>query len=147
MAANHLSTSVSELPEFIAKNRNISALGTGGSGQGQDNGEGIHNSDGSIRTGFITNWNSLSKEDRNKVFAERKRVKGRRPGKDGTPKDSTNSAVANRLKQLVEQNKKQKRQIQALKRSTPSDTKDDASDIDIDAGDQFGGKSNKKKKT
>ena len=70
MAANHLSTSVSELPEFIAKNRNISALGTGGSGQGQDNGEGIHNSDGSIRTGFITNWNSLSKEDRNKVFAE-----------------------------------------------------------------------------
>lgn len=147
MAANHLSTSVSELPEFIAKNRNISALGTGGSGQGQDNGEGIHNSDGSIRTGFITNWNSLSKEDRNKVFAERKRVKGRRPGKDGTPKDSTNSAVANRLKQLVEQNKKQKRQIQALKRSTPSDTKDDASDIDIDAGDQFGGKSTKKKKT
>ena len=148
MAANHLSTAVSELPEFIAKNRNVSALGTGGADRSQDNGEGIHNSDGSIKTGFIANWNSLSKEDRNKIFAERKRVKGKLPGKPnyGTTNDSTNPAVANRMKQLVEQNKKQKRRIQTLKRSTPSDTKNDASDINIDAGDQFGGKSSKKKR-
>ena len=149
MAANHLSTAVSELPEFIAKNRNISALGTGGADRSQDNGEGIHNSDGSIKTGFIANWNSLSKEDRNKVFAERKRVKGKLPGKSnyGTTNESTSPAVANRMKQLVEQNKKQKRQIQALKRSTPSDPKNDASDINIDADDQFGGKSSKKKRS
>ena len=55
-------------------------------------------------------------------------------------------AVANRIKQLVEQSKKYKRQVQALKRTKPGDTNNDASDEDLDAGDQFGGKVTKKAK-
>ena len=149
MAANHLATAVSQLPEVIARNRSISALGTNGASKGQENGEGIYNADGSIKTGFISNWNSLSKADKNKVFAERKRTKGKIPGtnaNDGKNKDSLPPAVTNRIKQLVEQSKKYKRQVQALKRTKPGDTNNDASDEDLDAGDQFGGKVTKKAK-
>ena len=52
MAANHLSTAVSELPEYIANNRTIGAVHKDGT---QEGGEGIYSSDGSIRTGFISN--------------------------------------------------------------------------------------------
>ena len=146
MAANHLSTAVSTLPEYIAKNRNIGAVGKVNSGQ--ESGDGIFNSDGSIRTGYITNWNSLSKEDKNKVFAERKRSKGKRPGKakDDQPKNPSHAANANRLKQLVEQNKKQKRTIQALKRSKPDESSIEDPEEDTDAGDLFGGKASKRNK-
>ena len=72
-AANHLPTAVSELPEVIArKNRNISELGTN---KNQDDGKGIYDANGKIRTGRIPNWHSLSKDQKNKVFAERKRLK------------------------------------------------------------------------
>ena len=51
MAANHLSTVVSELPEYLAKNaRNISGVQTGGGGGGSKS---VHNEDGSINTGHI----------------------------------------------------------------------------------------------
>ena len=126
-----MSTAVSTLPEYIAKNRNIAAVGKVNSVQ--ESGDGIFNSDGSIRTGYITNWNSLCKEDKNKAFAERKRSKGKRPGKakDDQPKDSVN---ANRLKQLIEHNKKQKRTIQALKRSKPDESSIEDPEEDTDAG-------------
>ena len=79
MAANHLSTALSELPEYIAKKRTIGAVQRGGV---QENGEGIFNTDGTIRTGYITNWNSLTKEEKNKVFAAKKRLKAKSLGKD-----------------------------------------------------------------
>ena len=87
------------------------------------------------------------KADKNKVFAERKRTKGKIPGKtadDGKNKDPLPPAVTNRIKQLVEQSKKCKRQVQALNRTKPGDTNNDASDEDLDAGDQFGGKVTKR---
>ena len=144
MAANHLSTAVSELPEYIAKNRTIGAVRKG---DAQGGGEGIYHADGSIRTGYITNWNSLSKEDKNKVFAEKKRLKAKRLGKDSDKSQETlNPSDTNQLKQLIEQNKKHKRQIKALKRSNPSDTVTYDSDKDQDAGDLFGGKASKKSK-
>ena len=58
MAANHLSTAVSELPEYLAKSaRNVYGAQTGGGGGGSKS---VHNEDGSINTGHIPNWNSLS---------------------------------------------------------------------------------------
>ena len=61
--ANHLSARVSELPEYLIKNRNVSGVGTqdGNDGGGNiGNCVGIYNADGSIRTGHISNWKSLS---------------------------------------------------------------------------------------
>ena len=163
MAANHLSTAVSELPEYIAKNRNISALGTGnGDKDDSDKGDGIYNGDGSINTGHIPGWRSLPFKDKKIVMEERKRLgikydasgdgkpgKGGKGGKNGSSAKA--AAQANRTKQLEQQNQKYKRQIKALKRRQSANEEDSSDDDDIDAGDQFGGKAakknNKKKKS
>ena len=52
MAANHLSAAVSELPEYLVKNRNVSGVGI--SNSSGDN-SGIYAADGSIKTGYISN--------------------------------------------------------------------------------------------
>lgn len=147
MAANHLSTAVSELPEYIAKNRNVSGVGTH-QGNSSDDSNGIYNHDGTIKTGHIPNWRSLSEADRNKVKAERKKLCITKAGNSSGANDSSSKADANRLKQLSAQNKKMKRQIKALKRSNKksSGNSNDDSDGDTDAGDQFGGKASKRNK-
>ena len=143
MAANHLATAVSELPEVLAKNgRNISGVSqTGGEGNGQSS---IHNADGSINTGHISDWKSLTFQERKEVIAERKRlgVKYRKKGGAGAGGRGGSQSDSNRLKQLKEQNSKYKRQIKALKRDDDGNESDEES---IDAGDQFGGKNSKKR--
>ena len=149
-AANHIATAVSELPEYIAKNRNISGVGTTtDTTKGSSN---IRKPDGTIITGHIPNWRSLSQADRAIVYAERERLglnKNKRGNKNAN--GSNTNAESNRSKQLAEQNKKLKRQIKALKRSTINNddttNNDDNSNGDAtDAGDQFGGKNSKKSK-
>jgi len=57
---------------------------------------------------------------------------------------------ANRIKQLTASNKKMRRRIKALKWSNKKGGEDNDngnSDDDIDAGDTFGGKASKRKKT
>ena len=139
MVTNHLATAVSELPEYISKNRNISAS----SASTVNHSSTIYDSKGNIITGFIPNWNSLSREERAKVFAERKRL-----GKKGVGTKSQSHC----LKQLREQNKKYKRQIASLKNEKKEDlnkeikSEDQEKHDDIDAGDQFGGREKKKAK-
>ena len=149
MAANHLSTAVSELPEYVAKNQNISAANAKGSDPSSEKASSaIYNPDGSVITGHIPSWRSLSQSDREKVLAERKRlgIKGGRGGKNAKGGDKASS---NRLKQLTEQNNKYRRQIKALKRSQSkdddkSDDGDDSNSSVTDAGDQFGGRASKR---
>ena len=150
MAANHLATAVSELPEYISKNsRNVSGVGT--SNSGEKGSADIYNSDGSIITGHIPSWRSLTQHDRSIVQAERKRL-GIKGGKGGNGKGGNkDKAESNRLKQLSANNKKLKRQIKALRRKSGSTddataTTEDASGDDVDAADQFGGRNRKKKK-
>ena len=52
MATNHLSTAVSELPEYISKNRNMSAVGKDKLEDGSEKPT-IYNSNKSIKTGYI----------------------------------------------------------------------------------------------
>ena len=76
---NHLSTAVSQLPEFIAKGRNISSLERTGASQS------IYKPDGSIIcNAWIPNWKELPLEDKKKVLAERKKL-NIKLGKDGKP--------------------------------------------------------------
>ena len=138
MAANHLSTAVSELPEFLHKSRNISGVARSESSHG-----GIYNSDGTIITGHVPNWRNLSHEERNLVKQERRKSRD-------TRNDDDIKASANRIKQLKASHKKMKRKIKALKRSNKKggeDNEDGDSDGDLDAGDTFGGKASKRKKT
>ena len=51
---------------------------------------------------------------------------------------------ANRLKQIVAQNKKYKREIKALKRNNPDKGGDNESESEFDPAEQFGGKNSKK---
>ena len=139
MAANHLASCVSELPEYVAKNRNISLMKMAPS-------SGIKRGDGSIHTGFFPNWRSLSKEERDQVSAERRRNKG---GKAGGQK-----SMKTELQSLKKRVGKTKRQIAALKTKVltgglkaDGDEDDDDTDGSDDAGDCFGGKRQKKPKT
>jgi hypothetical protein len=141
--ANHLSARVSELPEYIAKNRNVSGVTQKGRGGGS---EGIYAADGSIKTGHISNWADLSKEDKELVKKERLKKKSGTAGGNGN-----NKSIKNQMKQVKNQNKVYKRQIQALKKKgvTFEDEEkedEDSTNSDDDAGDQFGGQNAKKKK-
>lgn len=138
-AANHLATTVARLAATTT-NRNVSGVAVMGSA-------GIYNSDGSIKTGHIPDWKSLTVEDRSKVIEERKRLgvnkkKGGDKGKGGKQSDNT-------VKQLRHQNMKQRRKIKALMRKHPDGNASDSDSSNRgepnDAGDQFGGKSSKKK--
>ena len=137
--ANHMSTAVSMLPEYIARNRNVSLVNTE---RKQDGESPIHNDDGSVITGYITNWRDLTKQQKETVIKERARLgvklEKKKGGKDGEKKKKS---------KLVKENKKLKRQIKALKKDTKKDGDSDGGDesSDDDAGDQFGGKNSKKK--
>ena len=139
-AANHLSTAVSKLPEYIAKNRNVSAITTSAGGSS------IYDESGNIITGFIPNWQSISKADRAKVIAERKRLGIQKAGNGGTSKGRSNASEENTIKQLKLQNAKQKRKIKALRKKVSfKDDTDDNEEEEKDAGDEFGGRNQKKK--
>ena len=107
MAANHLSTAVSELPEYLHKNRRISGVVR------SESSHDIYNSDGTIIAGRIPNWRDLSPAERDLVKEERRKSgKGR-----DTRNDADIKASANQIKQLQASNKKMKRKMKALKPS------------------------------
>ena len=84
--ANHLSAQVSELPDQQST-RKIAATGSKatptkrirGGGNGGNGGKrtGIHMPDGSVWTGFYSEWDQLSKEDRQTVIDTRKKNKAK----------------------------------------------------------------------
>ena len=75
-AANHLTSTVSELPEYLLAHRvsSLKCIRGGGSDKGKSKfkWDSIYARDGTIFTGYYSNWKSFSKEDHNKVIAERK---------------------------------------------------------------------------
>ena len=87
---------MSELPDYVAKNRNISGLQQGGGSNG------IFNADGSINTGHHTNWLKYSPADRKKVNDERACLglgKNRR-----SDKNTSRSTSSNQIDQLKKAN-------------------------------------------
>ena len=134
--ANYISTAVSELPDYVAKNRNISGLQQGGGSNS------IFNADGSINTGHHANWLKFSPAERKKVNDERVRLnlgKNRR-----FDKNKSNSTSSNQIDQLKKQNAQHKRTIASLKKDPPKDsTHVEVPDIEDDAGNSFGGKAKK----
>ena len=140
--ANHLSTAVSELPEYVSRHRNISATGTSPRGGGGGQEGSVYNSDGSIITGYINNWRELSREDKQVVLDERARLGIKKKSNNKNGKSKTE------MEKLKKLNAKMKRRIKALKRVKTSKNKGEDGDDedDIDAGDQFGGKNSKKTK-
>ena len=143
-AANHLSTAVSELPDYITAHRKVSGVATGP--KNDEGAMGIYNPDGSIIADkYLPNWNDLSNEDKSKVINERKRL-GIRLGKGGKGSASSGKDTNKAFKKLKKQNKKFKRRIQALQSKVAVETDGD-NKVTLDAGDAFGGRQTKKAKT
>ena len=83
--ANHISTAVSELPDFLSRNRKVSAVKgkvTYGNAATYD----IFNVDGSVNTGHHECWLQMGPVNRKIVNDERTRLGyGRGKGKNKTP--------------------------------------------------------------
>ena len=145
-SANHLTTVVYQLSDYVTKAKFSSAVSTGMTNTGIADSEGNSINDDS----WIPNWNQLSKGDRDNILAERRKkgVKLGKGGKGGSYTSRKNKA----LKTLRKQNKKFKRQIKALKRTYGGKDNDSGDEDDennpSDAGDAFGirnkNKANKK---
>ena len=76
-AANHLTSAVSELPEYLLAHH-VSSLkhihgGQSDKGKNKFKRDSIYANNGTIFTGYYSNMKSFSKEDRDKVIAERKK--------------------------------------------------------------------------
>ena len=139
---NHLTTTVTELPEYIQRQRNVSGIDTNTTKSGS-----IYNADGTINvSGHIKDWNNLPMTEKRIVYNERKRLGVKFGSSDSSKKNKSSDSVSkNTISQLRNQAKTLKRQIKALKRepSSSTDVQDDAED----AGDEFGGKNSKKNKS
>jgi hypothetical protein len=161
--ANHLAALVSEIPDQQST-RKIAAAGSdgpkkkgtpqrirgGGSGAGDSGAgkrKGIHMPDGSVWTGFYSDWDQLSKEDRQKVIDTRvkNKAKGGRKGRQV----SEVCCTTNKMKSLKNKMADLQRTLAAIKSkqsNTDGDDDDDASDIPDNAGDSFGGRQKKKQR-
>ena len=106
---NHIAAEVSKMPEYAANKRNVSALNSGG-------GAGSIYRVGKIFTGYHQNFKDLSKEDQDKVYAERETL-GIKP-KTGGRRGRGQAGTAKTKQQLAAVKKdleKAKRQIPAIK--------------------------------
>ena len=145
--ANSLAVEATGTPDF-AGSRQAAGVETQGGGAPVS---GVRGSDGAIYTGFYKNFKQLSEADKQSILDERKRLnivpkKSRARGGGGR----NASAIKSNKKSLV----KLRREISALKKrlkgvenkSTPSSEEDDDNNPQDNAGDQFGGRKNKKQK-
>ena len=155
--ANHLSAQVSELPDYQSS-RKVSATGSDrGSGKGNDikrirgggadvgKRKGIHMPDGNVWTGFYSDWNQLSKEDRQTVMDTRIKNEGKGGKRQKSDSGSGNKSKLRDIRAQVSELKRTLTSIQA-KRGAPDDDADDESDAPDNAGDSFGGRQKKKQK-
>ena len=81
--ANHLATAVSELPDFLNRNRNVSGIQSGGGGCrgggsranfGPGPHHGIFNANNTIHTGHHPTWNLMSPDDKKLVNDKRAKL-------------------------------------------------------------------------
>ena len=149
--ANHLSAIVSELPDHQLS-RKVSATDSGknktkrirggGGGTGASlasKRKGIHMPDGSIWTGYYSDWEKMSDADKQKVMDTKKKNKA-----NGTT--PTKRKVSDVKAQLAEL-KRSIAAIQLNKSAKDDDTSTtDDSSVPDNAGDAFGGRNKKKSK-
>ena len=153
LCANHIASAVAELPDYIALHRNISAAAS--EGQMSAPSTGIHLSDGSIWRGFYPHWDTLTRDEKDKVFNERKKMRnerkkgggggtGKGKGKGGGSDGDKTGKWKTEITQLQSALKKRNRKIASLKKGGEDDGSESASDGNDDAGNAFGGKRGKR---
>ena len=123
LCANHIASAVAELPDYIALHRNISAAVS--EGQMSAPSTGIYMSDGSVWRGFYPHWDTLTKDEKDKVFDERKRMRSERKkgggnskgkGKGGGSDGDKSGKWKTEITQLQSALKKRNQKIASLKK-------------------------------
>jgi hypothetical protein len=94
--------------------------------------------DGSVRTGYNSDWAQISSEDKQVVLGTRKKNKGKSPKKGRQV-----SEVVTKLQDIKSQMAELKRTIALLSKSKPSDADGNESDTPDNAADSFGGRQQK----
>ena len=147
---NHLSAQVSELPDNQSA-RKISGAATertkeakrmirrGGPGKDSSKRKGIYMPDGSVWTGYYSNWSQMSSDDKQTMLDTRKK-------KGKSPKGRKVSEVSSKLQDIKAQVAELKRTIASLHESKAPSTDGNESDTPDNAGDSFGGRQAKKQK-
>ena len=136
-AANHLISAVSELPEYLLACHvsSLKRICGGGSEKGKNKfkRDSIYVDDGTIFTGYYSNWKSLSKEDRDKVIAERKKK-----NMPGVAKNDNKHKLA-KIQALTEHIAMMKHMVSQLAATKHNQEEQDDDAPCNDAGNQFGG--------
>ena len=150
--ANHLSAQVSELSDNQST-RKISGATSDktkepkrirGGGVGKENApkrKGIYMPDGSVWTGYYSDWAQMSSDDKQVVLDTRKKNKGKLP-----KKGQQASKVGSKLQDIKSQMAELKRTIASISKSKSTDADGNESDTPDNAGDSFGGRQQKKQK-
>ena len=149
--ANFLSSKVSELPDYQL-NRRVSAADTknktkrirgGGSGTPlASKRKGIHMPDGSVWTGYYSDWEKMSDADKQIVMDTRKKNKA----KGTTPTKKRVSDVQSQIAEIKKSNAEMKKTIASIKSNASRDddtASTDESTLPDNAGDCFGGRRKK----
>lgn len=151
--ANHLSAQVSELSDHQSTRKISGAVSDrtkepkrirGGGASKQDSAskrKGIYMPDGSVWTGYYSDWAQMSSDDKQIVLDTRKKNKGKSPKKGRQA-----SEVGTKLQDIKSQMAELKRTIASLSKSKPQDADGNESDTPDNAGDSFGGRQQKKQK-
>ena len=142
--SNYLAARVSELPDYLARNRNISTVNLSNNSSPES---GIYDPDGNIFTGYYPNWHQITESDREKVVSARK-SKG--IGNNRGKMNGKTSGKRNDVKKLQKIIAKGKRKIASLKKLNKEqatkleESKGEEKNTDDEAGNKFGGKKSKK---
>jgi hypothetical protein len=148
---NSISAEVANLSDFVP-NRNTSGVGTQGTGGAPANG--VVGADGKVFTGFYKNFSSLLADDKQAIFDERKRLgttpsKSRRGSCVRAGRSAPGSAIKAKNKQVDTLQGKivsLKAKVAAADGGKKRDASEDEDSVMDNAGDQFGGRSEKKNK-
>ena len=140
-AANHLTSAVSELPEYLLACRvsSLKHICGGGSEKGKNKfkRDSIYADDGTISTGYYSNWKSPSKEDRDKVIAERKKK-----NMPGVAKNDNKCKLAE-IQALTNDIAMMKCTVSQLAATKRNQEEQDDNVPHNDVGNQFGGRKDK----
>jgi hypothetical protein len=148
-AANHLAAELSTTQDFQTSQQRRSNVSFVESGKEAAPTSGIMKH-GEIYTGYLPHWNKLSKDEKQKVINERKRLgKGKKMSsgkKQGGRKAASVKSLKKDLKDLKES--LEERIVAAVKRASKPDEPDseDTTASQNNAGTSFGGRKSKKAK-
>ena len=133
--ANHLTAAVSELPEFQLARRVSTVNRIRGGGKGKHKRDSIYAGDGTIFTGYYSNFMSFSKEECDKVIAERECKNGKKNDKRDTKRKLSE------LQSLTEDIAMMKRTVSQLITAKPGNHDEEDKEVPRnDAGNCFGGR-------